>query len=292
MNLLVFDVGGTSVKYSLWQNNQLTTTNHFSSPATWQDLKAELVAVKEKFSLTTTLNGVAFSIPGAVVKETGIVAGDSALPYIHHFPIQTELEAVFGLPVTLENDAKCAAIAEKWQGAAQNKEEVLFVIIGTGIGGAIFANNQLCYGAHLHAGEFGYMILNSKGQGFSELSSPVQMAKRYCEQKGIPTETHSGKDVFAFAKEGDKVAVREVELFYDYTAIGLYNLLISVDPEIIVIGGGVSANPEIVAELEKRVNKLLQKVAITDFTARVVPCQFGNDANLIGAVKNFIDQHQ
>ena len=290
MNLLAFDVGGTSVKYSLWQNDQLTATNHFPSPLTWQEMKAELVAVKENFSPMITLDGVAFSIPGAVIQETGVVAGDSALPYIHHFPIQAELETAFGLPVRLENDAKCAAIAEKWQGAAQNFEEVLFVIIGTGIGGAIFANNQLCYGAHLHAGEFGYMILNSEGQGFSELSSPVQMAKRYCEQKGIPVGTCSGKDVFDLAKQDDVIAIKEVESFYNYTAIGLYNLLISVDPEIIVIGGGVSADSEIVAELETRVNKLLKKVAITDFTAQVVPCQFGNDANLIGAVKNFIDQ--
>ncbi|MGH2221013.1 ROK family protein, partial [Enterococcus faecalis] len=74
----------------------------------------------------------------------------SATPYIHHFTIYEELEALFGITVTTENDANCAGLAEIYEGAANGKKEVLFVVIGTGIGGAIFRNGELYKGAHLY----------------------------------------------------------------------------------------------------------------------------------------------
>ena len=292
MNLLTFDVGGTSVKYSLWQNEQLSSIDNFSTPTTWDGLKQKLVEVKESFATTAKLDGVAFSIVGSVQQETGIILGASAVKYIHHFPIKAELEEAFGLPTAFENDGKCAALAESWQGAAQEIDLALFVVIGTGVGGAILRNGVVDHGHNLYSGEFGFTILNPEtGGSFSAMASPVEMAKRYCGRIGVPQSTHSGKEVFELAKNGDENAIVEVETFYRYTATGLFNLQLSIDPELIVIGGALSANPPLITEIENRVNQMIITAGIKDFTAKIVPCKFRNNANLLGAVKNFINRH-
>jgi len=292
MNLLTFDIGGTSVKYSLWQNNQLGEIDSFPTPDNWSGLKRKLIEVKESFATTVKLDGVAFSTVGSVQQETGIILGASALKYIHHFPIKAELEAAFDLPTAYENDGKCAALAESWQGAAQGIGLALFAVIGTGVGGAILKNGVVDHGHNLYAGEFGFAMLNpDAGLSFSAMASPVRMAERYCDHLGVPHGTHSGKEVFELARNGDENAVIEVETFYRYTATGLFNLQLSIDPELIVIGGALSANPPLIAEIERRVNELITIAGIKDFTAKIVPCKFRNDANLLGAVKNFLDRN-
>jgi len=194
----------------------------------------------------------------------------------------------------MENDANCAALAETWSGAALGAKNVLFVVVGTGVGGAIVLNGKIHSGAHLYGGEFGFMYLDYDGkpnqQTLSGLGTAVCMAGRYCERIGVPHGTHSGKEVFELAKQGDEIAMEEVENFYKYLSIGLFNLQTCFDPEVIVIGGGISANNEIITNLETRVNDLLKGAHIKDFTARILPCQYKNDANLIGAVKNFYDK--
>jgi predicted NBD/HSP70 family sugar kinase len=116
------------------------------------------------------------------------------------------------------------------------------------------------------------------------------MAERYCDRKGVPHLTYSGEEVFKLAKEGDEDAICEVETFHKYLSIGLFNLQMSFDPEVIVIGGGISSNAEIITNLEARVNNLLKNAHIKDFKATILPCRYKNDANLLGAVKNFYDR--
>lgn len=292
MNLLVFDVGGTSVKYGLWQNEQLSKIQSFPTPATWEELKQQLVAIKEQTNQDVELAGVAFSTVGSVEQDKGIILGASAVKYIHHFPIKAELEQVFALPTTFENDANCAGLAEVWQGAAQGVERAVFAVIGTGVGGAILKNGIIEHGHNLYAGEFGFTILDAENNGtFSGLASPVRMAERYCDRIGVPHGTHSGKEVFELAENDDANAVIEVETFYRYVAAGLFNIQLTVDPEIIMIGGALSANLPLITEIGNRVNAIITTAGIKDFKAKIVPCKFNNDANLLGAVKNFINRN-
>ena len=294
MNLLVFDFGGTSVKYTLWQEDKILDVSNFLTPKTWEQTKEKILEVKGSYEKKYQLSGAAFSFPGSVDHENGEILGNSAIKYIHHFPIQKEISDLLGLPVAMENDANCAALAEVWTGGAKGAKDVLFVVVGTGIGGAIVTNGKVQTGAHLYGGEFGFAYLNYEGESgkrsFSELGTAVYMAKRYCDSIGVPHDTHSGEDVFSFAEEGDKNAIREVEVFFRYLSIGLFNLQLSFDPEVIVIGGGISASDEIIVELEARVNDLIKSVGIKDFKTRLLPCFYKNDANLIGAVKNYYDR--
>jgi predicted NBD/HSP70 family sugar kinase len=284
MAILVFDMGGSAVKYGVWTGNELTDKGKFTTPKTWDDMKAQLKGVREE--VTAALEGVGISAPGAVNAAERQINGISAIPYIHGFDIISELETLFDLPVTIENDANCAGLAEFYQGAGKGFEQAAFVVIGTGVGGTLIHHGQLIRGAHLYGGEFGLMILD-QGKTFSQLGTAVQMAWRYCDRMGIDRDTISGEDVFARSESGDPIAAEEVENFYRYLAQGLFSIQFAFDPEVIIIGGGVSAKPGLLAEIEQRLSVMLAAQGLNDFTPLIKLCDYRNDANLVGAAANF-----
>ena len=185
----------------------------------------------------------------------------------------------------MENDANCAGLAEVWRGAAKGLQNVLFVVIGSGIGGAVIVDGKVRHGKHLFGGEFGYMLLK-EDKTFSDLGTAVNMAKRYSKRMELETEL-SGKEVFELAEQGDEIAEEEVETFYHYLAIGIYNLQYSFDPEKIIIGGGVSSKEGLLDELNVHLAKVVESAKIAPFIPEVAICEFQNDANLIGAVYNY-----
>ena len=162
MSIVVFDIGGSAVKFGLWQEDALTGKGSFGTPKTWNAMKAEMKSVFDGFAAAGSIEGVAISSPGAVDSDAGIIGGISAVPYIHHFPIKAEWETMFGNLVSVENDANCAALAEVWLGAAKDIQHALFIVIGSGIGGAVILNRQLFKGKNLFGGEFGYMLLDGE----------------------------------------------------------------------------------------------------------------------------------
>lgn len=285
MAILAFDFGGSAVKYGVWNGQEMTDKGKFTTPKTWEEMKASLLAVF--VGMVQDFEGVALSAPGVVDVKKQMINGISAIPYIHGFNIFKELEELFNLPVAIENDANCAGMAEIYEGAAKGKKEVAFVVVGTGIGGAIFHNGQIAKGAHLYGGEFGLMYLN-EGETFSKLGTAVQMAWRYCERKGVEKETFTGEDVFRLAENGDELAKEEVNLFYEYLTQGLFSIQFSLDPEMIVLGGGVSAKEGLLDEINRRMKEKLAHFELNDFIPKIVTCKYENDANLIGAAANFI----
>ncbi|UTI42880.1 ROK family protein [Niallia sp. RD1] len=285
MSLLVMDIGGSSVKFAVWEKEQLVDKGSFVTPKTWDEMKQEMVQLKGKMDAKYTIDGVAFSAPGAVNQSKGVIEGASAVPYIHHFPVFFELEKLLGCPISMENDANCAGLAEVWRGAAKGLQNVLFVVIGSGIGGAVIVDGKVRHGKHLFGGEFGYMLLK-EDKTFSDLGTAVNMAKRYSKRMELETEL-SGKEVFELAEQGDEIAKEEVETFYHYLAIGIYNLQYSFDPEKIIIGGGVSSKEGLLDELNVHLAKVVESAKIAPFIPEVAICEFQNDANLIGAVYNY-----
>nr|WP_260697672.1 ROK family protein [Enterococcus mundtii] len=291
MGILAFDFGGSAVKYGYWELETLTHKGQFTTPATWIEMKAQLSLVFQQLSQEVAINGVAFSAPGVVNSQRQVIEGISAIPYIHGFDIYTELEELFGLPVAMENDANCAGMAEFYEGAARGYQNVAFVVIGTGVGGAMFTNGELNKGAHLYGGEFGLMFLNGE-HTFSTLGTAVQMAWRYCERKGLDKNTFSGKEVFELAENGDPLAQEEVESFYDYLTKGLFSIQFSFDPEVIVLGGGISAKEGLLTEINQRMKKLTSHFGLNDFDPLITLCEYRNDANLIGAAANYLAQQE
>lgn len=281
MSLAVFDIGGTAVKHGVWKNGQLTKVDAFPTPQNYEGLLNKFRQTILQYEYP--VEGVAISSPGAVDIATRQILGISAVDYLHHRPIFDELESYLNLPVTIENDANCAGIAEVELGAGRNAQNMVFVVIGTGVGGAIFIQRKLYKGTNLFGGEFGLMK-SMDTQTFSKNGTLVKAANFYSEQTAKKVE---GKDLFLLSKTGDSLAANCLNDMYQRIANNLYNIQVTLDPELIVLGGGVSKRSELAEEIASRLNNLLKEEQVEEIMPKIRCCEFQNDANLIGAALNF-----
>lgn len=284
-SILVFDLGGSSIKYGVWRGDNVTQTNSIATPDSWKKMKEELKKIQNQLGKENDFLGVAISSPGAVDIDEGIIKGNSAIWYIHHFPIKQELSELFKLPVSLQNDANCAALAEVWKGAAKDVETSAYMIIGSGIGGAYVSGGKLITGRHLFGGEFGWMLLNDN-LTLSEGGSPVKMAERFSEERA--DRKYTGKEVFELFDQGDDMAVKHIDTMLDSLARGVYNLCICFDADRYLIGGGISKRPDVIDKIVNLTNFYLKRQAADDIKPSIQACKFFNDSNLIGAVYQFL----
>ena len=283
MSLLVIDIGGSSVKYGYYGQDGLADTGSFITPDSYAVMKSELSDIFMRMKKHKDLEGVAISAPGAVESTLGIIGGLSAVPYIHNFDIKKDLEDLFGVPVSLENDANCAALAELYEGAAKESENILFMVIGSGIGGALILNRKLHKGRNLFGGEFGYMMIQGEDT-LSKLGSPVQMAERYSIEREELTE---GSEVFRRADAGEELAKKHVENLLDSLSRGIFNLSVAFNPDLVIIGGGLSKREDLIPRLQEKVELYIKERGAEGLEVNLVPCAFRSDANLIGAAIHF-----
>lgn len=287
MDLAAIDIGGTTIKIATWKDNQLQDKHAVDTPKDLESFYQVLTNEVNKIKENTNIKGVAISSPGAVNQKTGIIGGSSAIPYIHNFKIVDELERRFGLPVSIENDANSAALGELAEGSGKGCDSMAFFVIGTGIGGALIINHKVWHGAHLFGGEFGYMIMGD--HTLSELASPVSMANRYNERTGKHLD---GKTIFELADQDDPVASDVRQTLIHSLAVAIYNIQHSFDPEKIVLGGGISNNPELIPLLNKEIDRLRDGLDLVTLKPDIVLCKLKSEANLRGAVADFEQNHQ
>lgn len=292
--ILAVDLGGTDVKFGIVdQHGKLLEKGKTKTPTSLEDLISHIHDKVQYFS-EYMIEGIAISAPGAVT-ETGVIEGASAIPYIHGPNIIELLEKKTGLRVEIENDANCSALAEIWKGTAEGKKDIAVVVIGTGVGGALIKNGRIHKGVHLHGGEFGYMVLNptnlGKGQNtFSELASTSSIIRRAASYKKVDVSTLTGEKVFDLASEGDQACVQAIDEFYHMLAIGLYNIQYAYDPELILIGGGISNREDILQAINEKLALVLEKIDIATIKPQIDRCHFFSDANLIGAAYHYQQQ--
>lgn len=286
MDLAAIDIGGTTIKIATWKDGKLQDKHAVNTPKDLNSFYDILTAEVNKIKQNTKIKGVAISSPGAVDQKNGIIGGSSALPYIHNFKIVDELEKRFELPVAIENDANSATLGELAAGAGEGCDSMAFFVIGTGIGGALIINQKIWHGAHLFGGEFGYMLMGDNT--LSELASPVAMANRYNERTDKKLD---GKTVFELADQDDPVASDVRSTLIHALAVAIYNIQHSFDPEKIILGGGISNNPELIPLLNKEINRIEADLDLQALTPEIALCSLKSDANLRGAVANFEQKH-
>lgn len=296
---VVFDIGGTHVKYAVMDESGyfLARGKYPSEKNDFAKFKNDLLAVIERAKERHEIVGIAISCPGGVDSESGVIGGSSALPCIHGPNLKKVLGEETGLPVELENDANCAALGELWKGAAKHNQDVLFVIIGSGIGGAVVKGRKIHKGAHLHGGEFGYMIMdvyNENGnivcKTWSEIGATVALVNRVAKEKGLSVRDLNGETIFAMAEQGDIQAQKAVDEFYVSLARGIFNLQYVYDPEKIILGGAISDRGDFIEQIEKKLSILLSCVHIAKVKPIIEKCHFKNDANLLGALYHYIQR--
>lgn len=292
--ILAFDLGGTRIKYGLVnQEGNIINKAHEETPNSLENL---LTFIQSQLQLQANkgIKGIAISSPGSVAVD-GVIHGSSAIPYIHGPNMKQLIESRTGIKTQIGNDANCAGLAEVWKGSAAGKKDIAVVVIGTGIGGALIKNGIIHQGNHLHGGEFGYMILNPYNLGsgmntFSEVASTYSIIKRVANQKGIPESSLTGEKVFTKAEHGDETCGRAISEFYHMLAIGLYNIQYTYDPELILIGGGISARNDLIKRLKKELESIVASIDVATMIPSIDRAYFNADANLIGAVYHFLQK--
>ena len=286
---LVFDMGGSSIKYGILNGNgEILINSSFKTPETLDKLYSKILEIKNIYE-KENICGVALSCPGAVNSDIGTIDGVSAIPYIHGPNLKKDLETLLNLGVELENDANCAALAEVWIGEAKDNKDVVFIVIGTGIGGAIVKDKKIHKGKHLYAGEFGIMYFESEPgiPGVWGYNSMGQLVLRLSKKLNKELD---GVDIFRLAEEEkNEIVLEELDKWYNNLAKGIFSIQYIYDPEKIVIGGGVSSNPKILSGIRDKMEELMAKTGFTQIVPDIQVCKFNNNANLIGALYNYLE---
>ncbi|MFY0779074.1 ROK family protein [Peribacillus simplex] len=292
---MVFDFGGTYIKYAVMDDNsRKLECGKIPTPKEGLVMFLDhITEIVKHYSESFEIQGIALSSPGAVDVETGFIGGASAIPFIHGVYMTSLLKERTDLEVSVENDANCAALAEGWLGAAKETDFYICIVIGTGIGGGIVINQSILRGATLHGGEFGYMIMGESCKSplqstWSKVASTNSLVEEVEMRKSLVRGTLDGEEIFRLAEAGDSIANECIANLYKKLAMGIYNLKYVLDPNKILIGGGISKRPDVIEGINNELAQLKDDISTLDIT--VERCKFDNDANLIGALFHFLNR--
>jgi glucokinase len=306
MHYLVFDFGGTLTKYAVMDSlgcilEQSTMPASASLDLMLDDIKGVYVEMQR---LYTQIKGIAMSIPAVTDADSGCIMSEGALRYVSGVALKALVEDMLHIPVEIENDGNCAALAESYAGAAVNYDSAAVVVCGTGIGGAIIRDKTIQKGANLHSGEFGYgiMLLDSdtlKIGSWSEQGSVGSLVRRVSQmirkkdrardgqQTTVTSKLLNGEKVFQMAEDGNSIAIQEVDRYYMVMAMGVHNIQYSLDPEVILLGGGISRRPDFIKKINEKLDRIYLNLSNATVRPKLLCCQHFNDANLLGAYYNF-----
>ena len=300
------DIGGTNIKYGLvTAEGKVVSKGIMPTRHAKDDLLADLESLVKSYQseTDTAIRGVGISAPGTI-KEDGLMLTAGAIKPMYGVNLKEVLEARIKLPVQVINDGNAVAIAEHWLGNAVGIANYICVVLGTGMGGGIVINNQLYSGAHGMAGEFGYMITQNLPKDPAQDIEPYSLNFTSTVISGICTAYHTAlvengdpkaeisldaREIMALAASGDAIASGVMARFYENVAIGLLNLVSLFDPEVVIIGGGISANDDFLHELSQAYDKVQRRhesiAFLMDKTfANLKPAKLTNDAGMLGAV--------
>lgn len=288
---LTIDIGGTNVKYALMDKagNISVKSQIPSSHDKVEFLKSIDKIVNDNLY---KIKGVAFSAPGKVQNNTIFYGG--SLPFLHSINFEKRYSSL-NLAVSVINDGKAAALAEHWLGNLAHIDNCASITLGTGVGGGIIINGQLLKGFNAQAGELSAMFSEIHISGYESLfgsrASAVEMIKNINIIAKNP-DILDGKKAFVTIHD-DPEAKKIFEAFCHNVAILIANIQSVLDLERITIGGGISAQPILISEINAQYKKILASVPLIEsmFTpVEIQAAKFKNDANLYGALYNLLLQ--
>lgn len=301
------DVGGRSVKFGLFDKDgklfdksNIKTRTENNGSKILDDTYQHILEILEKHDLTVNdLYGVGIGVPGPVLNQSTIkTAVNLGWGEIN---ISQYLESKLDTKVLVANDANVAALGESWMGVAQGLDNIVMLTLGTGLGGAVIVNGQIVSGRAGAGGEIGHMPILEKG-----LSKKCNCGKDTCFElvasaSGIENianeilfesdqdsvlrniDTVLAKDIFEALKEGDLLSDKIVDIYSNHLARGIAILSAILDPDMIVIGGGVSNAGQTLLERIKDKYKIHALNAVSDLDIEIAT--LGNDAGIYGAAK-------
>ena len=304
------DLGGTTVKIAYFDETgnmiskwEIPTVTADCGSRILPDIAASIREFREKNGIAEeSLLGVGIGVPGPVDAK-GNVNRCVNLGW-GTFNINKELSALTGLPVTAGNDANVAALGEFWKGGGQGCDNMVFVTLGTGVGGGIVIEGKLLHGAHGSGAEIGHMVLNrdetavcgcgKRGcvEQYCSATGIVRLAKQALESSKEEStlrqlSSPTCKDIFDAGKQGDQLALQVLDQYYAYMGEFLADVCCVVNPEVVVLGGGVSKAGDVLLDgLKPYFNKYVFHAASN---VKFTLAALGNDAGAYGAFKLALD---
>ena len=304
------DLGGTTVKIAYFDQAgtmlekwEIPTVTEDGGKRILPDIAAALLDYLERHKICrSNIIGIGIGVPGPV-SDDGIVNRCNNLGW-GVFNIHEQLGALTGLPVKAGNDANMAALGEAWKGSASGCDNMVLVTLGTGVGGGIIINGKPVNGMRGAAGEVGHITVNAREttpcscgkygcvEQYCSATGVVNMAKKHLSNCDCDSVLRSKtpltcKDVFDAANDGDTLARQVLEQVYDYMGQFLADIGSTLDPEVIVIGGGVSRAGQPLLDGAKRYFDKYIFHASADI--RFELATLGNDAGAYGAFKLILD---
>ena len=309
---LGIDIGGTAVKFGLVNGEGVMVSEVSEYPVKFDNYETPIIetvvkSAKEFMSKNNKnffdINGIGVSATGGINSKLGIVEGSAG--HIKNWEgtnIKKRLEAEFGMNTAVLNDANAAALGEMWKGAAKGRENVVVMTIGTGVGGGIIVDSKILLGSKGFAGEIGHIPVNVDGEecscgntgciehygSTSALVRNVKNAVISGEIIGINEDEIDGRLIFKQVAAGNKVIIKYVDEWINYISAALVGLVHIFNPEMVILGGGVSKQKELF--VDKVRDKVLHSV-MDNFAQglSIEAAELGNNAGIIGAVKFVID---
>lgn len=303
------DIGGTTVKCGLFsvegeilEKWEIPTRTENNGAAIVPDVAAAINAkIEEKNLNRDEIAGAGVGIPGPVGEDGKVFCAVNL--HWGEIDLEKELGELIGIPVKAGNDANVAALGEMWKGGGAGYHNVVMITLGTGVGGGIILNGKILNGTHGGAGEIGHIHVEDSEtencncgncgclEQYASATGVVRLAKQMLAGTDIPSSLREGevsaKTIFDAVKAGDELAMQIAEKFGQYLGTAMANVANVVDPEVFVVGGGVSKAGQV---LLGYIQKYYQKYAFkggkeTAFTL----AKLGNDAGICGAARLVLD---
>ena len=295
-NYLTIDVGGTNIKYALMtEDAEILDKGEVPTPMEGvEQYLNTLISIYEKYK-DRDPQALAMSAPGKIDSKRGYFYTAGALKYMNDTDLGALLKDRLPIPFTAENDAKAAALAEIWKGSMQGVENGCVIVLGTGIGGALIINGKLYRGSTYAAGELSCVS--------TRLDKPYNTVNMWAIQNGVGTMVAdyanrigadpaemNGRILFDKANQGEYEAIAAIDLYCGGLATGIISLQHIIDVDVIAIGGGISKQLLLMERLERKIEEMYAGLAgyLPATIPQLVPCQFGNDANMIGALYHYL----
>lgn len=258
-----------------------------------------LELIKEGNINIDEIKSVGIGAPGLIDSNNKKIVTSSNINFLNT-NVEKEMKKYIDLPIYLENDANCATIAEFVCGSMKGYKNAIMFTVGTGVGGGIILDGKVAKGSYLGEGEIGHIIIDYTGgdycgcgqkgclETFCSANSIIKYVKSILKDNKSKIldfadsfEDINAKNVFDAYDLGDEIAIKAIERFNTYFAIGIVNIVNVFRPDVICIGGGASARGD---KLVKPIEEIAKKMIYGNgFETKIVPAILGNDAGIIGA---------
>ena len=288
---ICIDIGGTEIKHGVLDENgkflakdKVPTEAFRGGPA----LLKKVLGIAADYLRYWKAEGICVSTAGMVDVEKGEIFYSAPLiPEYAGTKIKAGMEEEFGLPCEVENDVNCAGLAEAVSGAAAGAQSALCLTVGTGIGGCIIIGGRGYHGWSGSACEVGYMHMD--GSDFQTLGAASILVKRVAAAKGEPEDAWNGYRIFQLAREGDPICREAIDQMCDCLGKGISNICYVLNPQIVVLGGGIMAQEEY---LRPRLEKALARYLVSSIYEKteLAFAKHQNDAGMRGAYYHFLER--